>query len=407
MLFSMTICRCFLILLTINICIIVYIFNILNIQLDNNQFNNQHHLSNSLFLNQTNKPLLVEVWSKSAIGQYFWENILNGRSESKFLPNNFYIEGLKKIGSVTFHFRSGPALKPESLASFDVENLILILNWRSREKIDYSLKWLNVIINDAKYKQRIKNLGLIALGNEHCNNSWFIEKYLTSNFRFLFITYDWAKVDNRMIFQWPLGIATYRNFPTLNRTSELMTEILQWKRNYTCNFIATIYNNSTRQQLQQLFDQQPSLRAKCFIKTRQNWKSDEDEQSMLTYVQALQTSDLTLSPIGKNHECYRILEAVEYGSIPVLEENYYHLTNDRCNDCDKNNVFRLFKEFDAPFIYLTNWTKQLSTVLTQWQSKSLNDKKNHRIKLLKWYHKFKIHLKNRLVNIIQKEFRYF
>lgn len=402
--FSTAICRWILILLAINICTFVYIFNYLNIQLDPI---NQHHLSDSLFLNQSNKTLLVEIWSKSAIGQYLWENILNGRTEAKIFPNNFYIEGRKQIGAVTFHFRSGPALKPESLASFEVDNLILILNWRSTEKINYSLKWLNVIINDTKYRQVIKNLGLIALGNEHCNNSWFIDKYLTKNFRFLFITYDWTKVNNRNIFQWPLGLATYRNFPVLNHSSQLMTEILQWERNYTCNFIATVYNNSTRRELQQLFDQQPSLRAKCFIKTRPNWRSDEDEDSMLTYVQALQSSDLTLSPIGKNHECYRILEAVEYGSIPVLEENYYHLTNDHCHECDRNNVYRLFKEFDAPFIYVSNWTKELSIILNQWHSKSFNDKKRHRIKLLKWYHKFKIQLKNRLVNVIQNKFQYF
>ncbi|KAF7493918.1 hypothetical protein SSS_05498 [Sarcoptes scabiei] len=349
------------------------------------------------------KNISVEIWSKSAIGQYVWENILEGRSKSAIFPNDLYLEGTKYLNSLSLLFRSGPSLKIESLERFPVENLILILNWRSSSKIEYSLKWLDVIDRDRL--STIKNIGIIALGNERCNNSWFLENYIQKrrlkNFRFLFIVYDWIQIDNKKIYQWPLGLATYRNFPSILNVYSSID--LQSKRLFLCNFIATIYPKSSREELRDLFRKNSLLKQKCLLRTRNEWQSIESNQSISLYVDALQQSDLTLSPKGLNVECYRILEAVEYGSIPVIEDivdgfrHQNHL-------CDPKNQLRLFKETNAPFIYIRNWTEQLPKILEDYDRKSLNERIRLRIDLIKWYHRFKKLMKNRLIDVIRDHF---
>ena len=120
-------------------------------------------------------------------------------------------------------------------------------------------------------------------------------------------------------------------------------------------------------------------------------------------MEALKLSELTLSPIGLNHECYRILEAVEYGSVPVIELNTDHLRKRKCS-CDRQRPLRLFQELNAPFIYVHNWTEQLPSILHSQLALSEADKAKQRIALIKWYHRFRIVLRNRLVSVIGDSF---
>lgn len=338
-----------------------------------------------------NRMIDVEMWSKAAIGQYVWENVLGG----EITDHGLYIEGTKQIANITFRFRAGPSLKLQSFQQFPITNLVLILNWRNSEKINYSLPWLKMFDR----KNELQNVGIIALGNENCDNRW-VEPYLKRirKIRFLFVTYDWNLVDEQKIFQWPLGLATYRHFPSsLPGQLDLTTE-----RPYLCNFIGTVYPKSTREELQIFFEN--NLHYQCLVKTRSKWKSTESEESMNYYVEALQSSELTLSPIGRNHECYRILEAVEYGSIPVIEINLSQLSK---GYCDRKHVLRVFQEFQAPFIYLRNWTEELPGILLKQKAKPKFEKIKERINLLKWYHRFKIQIRNKLINVIQNNFNTF
>ncbi len=47
----------------------------------------------------------------------------------------------------------------------------------------------------------VKNVGLVVLGDEECHNSW-INPYLVSNGGPVK-----KQVENRVIYQWPLGVA--------------------------------------------------------------------------------------------------------------------------------------------------------------------------------------------------------
>lgn len=344
------------------------------------------------------QSIQVEIWSKAAIGQYVWEHIIRGNIEPR--SNQFYIEGRTQIDSILFTFRSGPSLRVQNLQSFTfIKNLILIVNWRNQNKINYSIPWLETAIRS----DYIQNIGIIALGNEQCNNEWFIERYSfeLSKIQFLFIVYDWNRINNNdKIYQWPLGIATYRNFPSNNE----WTSIIQMARPYRCNYIATIYPNSSREELSHLFETNLDLKQYCILKLRNHWEPMETEQSMAFYVESLRLSELTLSPIGHNHECYRILEAVEYGSIPVIEIDHTILVKNSSNLCDKHKVLRLFFEYDAPFIYVNNWTKQLPGIILQQIEQPEDVKRSRRIQLIKWYHRFKNKLRQKLINIIKEKF---
>ena len=45
----------------------------------------------------------------------------------------------------------------------------------------------------------------------------------------------------------------------------------------------------------------------------------ETQESRQEYYHALLHSDFTLNPVGKNTECYRVYEAMSYGSVPIVE----------------------------------------------------------------------------------------
>ena len=104
-----------------------------------------------------------------------------------------------------------------------------------------------------------------------------------------------------------------------------------------------------------------------------------------------------------NHECYRIYESLSYLSLPILEENLNHVKGKRSN-CDQNNAYRLLKEFNAPIKYIHNWTTDLNDILIEELNLNLKERQNRRIKLYEWYEKFKMEMKNRLINLINQRF---
>lgn len=75
------------------------------------------------------------------------------------------------------------------------------------------------------------------------------------------------------------------------------------------------------------------------------------------YKRVLLDSMFTLCPTGHNPEAYRIYEALEAGSIPVLGLDRYY-RHARCHD-----AFRPFIEANAPFVYLNNGWQDLEAFL--------------------------------------------
>ena len=86
------------------------------------------------------------------------------------------------------------------------ENLILILNGREPDKVKFVKTWLNSL----KSMPQLKNIALILLGNEQCNNSW-LHSYMHFQggpIKFVFLIYDSPDIDDINFYQWPLGVAT-------------------------------------------------------------------------------------------------------------------------------------------------------------------------------------------------------
>jgi hypothetical protein len=123
-------------------------------------------------------------------------------------------------------------------------------------------------------------------------------------------------VDNKRIFQWPLGVATYRGFPA-------NLPVNTGARRYLCNFMGTVrvglcgwrvdwdnvwplspqvYPESSREVLVELLHDNPQMEELCFVKTRDEWVGRETPESAEEYRQVLLNSYFTLCPAGLNTE---------------------------------------------------------------------------------------------------------
>uniref|UniRef100_H2Z1K1 Uncharacterized protein n=1 Tax=Ciona savignyi TaxID=51511 RepID=H2Z1K1_CIOSA len=251
----------------------------------------------------------LEIIDPSGVGMYLWKHILQtdipeyaneGWQQSQIVTKNFKIR-----------YNLGYGLVPEQMVAIHDENILLALNGRDELVAAHAKRWLDYALK----LPNLRNLGLLLIGDETCNNQW-LKAYLNhAILRVVFLVYESPMVDNKRIFQWPLGVASYRNFPLVN----LETLDVSKKRLYICNFIGTTYANSSRLELKQESLSMMNS-SKCIFKWRDSWLTEETAETSVFYQHALRNSDLTLSPVGKNAECYRTYEALEFGSIPVIED---------------------------------------------------------------------------------------
>ncbi|GFO40497.1 transmembrane protein 5-like [Plakobranchus ocellatus] len=378
-------------------------------------------------------PNVVEVWGKAAISLYLWQHILEADLEDKL--NGIWQYGEKTIGTIKFRFRTGPGVVPSKVPR-ETENLLLVINGREATKIEAGKVWLDSL---AAFP-RLKNVAVVLLGREDCDNVWFY-RYLQAQggrVKALFLVYDSPEVDNVNIFQWPLGVATYRDFPVI-QTSDPYSDK---KRRYMYNFLGTIYQNSSREMLISAV-KSSAQQDLGYVRARAQWQPQETPESSQQYLYALSNSDLTLSPVGINSECYRIFEAMALGSVPVIEDvmtpgycgDRLHSQNTSqkfLNDDSRQNLksllksgsnffssrtssfnekfsavsspLRLLKEFDAPVIYIKDWKTDLHQVLSKEALMSNKDRAARRRSLLKWYADFLAKMKNRLISVLQDKF---
>lgn len=327
----------------------------------------------------------VEVWGKAAIGLYFWEHIIEGNLRDK--EGELISLGEKTIDSIKFSFRTGPGIIPQTVPR-NSKNVILILNGRVQEKIKFAKMWLKSL----QIFPNLKNVAILLLGNEQCNNNWLLPYMVQQGglVNIAYIVYDIPNESNT-IFQWPLGVATYRNFPKVILTKNDISN----QRQYMCNFLGTVYPNSSRETLQKVFYEH-KLYTVCYLRLRETWQPNESEETANEYYQALLHSDLTLSPVGINTECYRLYEACSYGSVPVVEDVQ------TAGNCSKTPL-RLLKFYSAPFIYLKSWA-ELPEIMEKEKQLTLEQKIHRREKLLHWYWKFKRRLQQSFVAQIKKSF---
>lgn len=279
-----------------------------------------------------------------------------------------------------------------------MNNVVLILNGREKAKVFYATQWL-LYVQNLVQTQKLQHVAVVLLGNEHCNNEW-INQFLKRNGGFvelLFIIYDSPWINDMDVFQWPLGVATYRNFPVV----EASWSMLYNERPYLCNFLGTIYENSSRQALMNIL-KQGGIDKLCWVSVREQWQPQETNESLKNYQEALLQSDLTLCPVGVNTECYRIYEACSYGSVPVVEDV---MTAGSCGNTSvsQNAPLQLLKSMGAPFIFIKNWT-ELPAVLEKEKTMTSQEKIQRRKMLLHWYQHFKTELKTKFTNILESSF---
>ncbi|XP_043944249.1 ribitol-5-phosphate xylosyltransferase 1 isoform X2 [Protopterus annectens] len=294
-------------------------------------------------------------------------------------------------------FFTGPAVAPGHI-SLSADCVVLVLNGREEGKVAYATKWLQYA-ETLIQTQKLHHVAVVLLGSEQCDNEW-IQPYLRRQGGFvdlLFLVYDSAWVNEEDIFQWPLGVATYRGFPVVKDTSLM----LHSPRPHMCNFLGTVYKDSSRETLLE-FLKQNGLEKLCLTAARKTWIPQESSESMKNYQEALLQSDLTLCPVGVNTECYRIYEACSYGSVPVVEDV---LTPGNCGNSSSSYSapLQLLKSMGAPFIFVKNW-KELPAIFEKEKLVSLEEKVQRRKNLIDWYKQFKTQMKENFINILRNSF---
>lgn len=108
-----------------------------------------------------------------------------------------------------FSFYTGPAVV-QGHVPLDMNSLVVVLNGREQQKISYSTRWLEHVQTMIQ-SNTVAHVAVVLLGSEQCNNNW-ISPYLKRNGGFvelLFLVYDSPWVNDKDVFQWPLGVATY------------------------------------------------------------------------------------------------------------------------------------------------------------------------------------------------------
>ncbi|KAJ8269823.1 hypothetical protein COCON_G00124300 [Conger conger] len=256
----------------------------------------------------------VQIWGKAAIGLYLWEHILEG-TLSPADPKAQWRDGEVQSGSITFRFCTGPAVVVGQ-APLHTQSLVLVLNGREEQKVAYASRWLQHA-GALVQSHGLEHVAVVMLGSERCANDW-LRPFLRAEGGFvdlLFLVYDSPWADEHHVLQWPLGVATYREFPVVRPTVELVSS----RRPFLCNFLGTVYSNSSRQTLMDIIKLQ-GLERECVIAARERWVPMETADSLRRYQAALAQSDLTLCPVGVNAESYRLYEASALGSLPVVED---------------------------------------------------------------------------------------
>ncbi|XP_067906451.1 ribitol-5-phosphate xylosyltransferase 1 isoform X4 [Heterodontus francisci] len=336
------------------------------------------------------KPFLFKI------GLYLWQHILGGQLTPSDVTAHWR-EGELKAGNLHFRFYTGPAVVPGHIP-LDTENLVLVLNGREERKIKFATQWLHYV-QTLLQTHKLQHVAVVLLGNEECDNDW-IEPYLRKHGGFielLFLVYDSLWVDKEDVYQWPLGVATYRNFPIVN----LNNLMLHSSRPYLCNFLGTVYRGSSRETLLDVL-KRARLNTMCLISIREQWLPQETSESLKKYQDALLQSDLTLCPVGINTECYRIYEACSYGSVPVVEDI---MTPGQCGNSSvfHNSPLRLLKLMGAPFIFVKDW-KELPAILEKEKVMSLQEKNQRRRIVIEWFKQFRTQLKQTFIDILESRF---
>lgn len=136
-------------------------------------------------------------------------------------------------------------------------------------------------------------------------------------------------------------------------------------RKYVYNFLGSTTSYSRKKLRTILFNDlktgQPEEKFPSFVHVTDKWHvkitKDSGYVDPAQYRKVLFNSQFTLCPIGHNPEAYRIYEACEAGSIPILSLDRYYGRHE-CKD-----AYAPFVDAGAPFVFLKGGWPQLEKFL--------------------------------------------
>jgi len=160
------------------------------------------------------------------------------------------------------------------------------------------------------------------------------------------------------------------------------------QRQYAFNAIFSEDTNDGRAELAKVLEQhqnQTSFQLPIFTSIATKWERNVNSprtQQLNTrdYMKALLDSVFTLSPAGHNPECYRLFEALEAGSIPVLVKD--DMTTSYVQHCKGP----LHHWQDAPVLVLDTWDDVVPAVERLMADKVALDEMQ--INVLIWYEEY-------------------
>ena len=126
------------------------------------------------------------------------------------------------------------------------------------------------------------------------------------------------------------------------------------QRKYAFNAIFSRSTNYQRSQLAGIIDKnREKTSLEIFTHMANQWTPNVNDPKSAqldtdAYINVALDSVFTLSPAGHNPECFRLFEAVEAGSIPVVTRQDLYGANAMCQEA-------LHHWKDAPIVILTSW----------------------------------------------------
>jgi len=154
------------------------------------------------------------------------------------------------------------------------------------------------------------------------------------------------------------------------------------QRKYAFNAIFAENTHVVRTSLADIL-QREGTSLSSFVKISSAWRPNPNDDlndlvETSTYMQVLLESTFTLAPSGHNPECFRLYEAVEAGSIPVISLDK-HYRDHECKDS-------LFHWLDSPIVIVESWNEVIPTLQKLLEEPEALDVRQEN--LLAWYDQY-------------------
>ena len=139
------------------------------------------------------------------------------------------------------------------------------------------------------------------------------------------------------------------------RNNQSQSSFVLSNRRYAFNAIFSESTSKSRRHLAKILRNQTDS-MNTFVKIATKWTGNvnsphSDQLGTDQYMKVLLNSIFTLAPAGHNPECFRLYEAVESGSIPIVVQTEHHACKDSLH------YWR-----DSPIIFLQKWDDLFPTI---------------------------------------------